>query len=47
VDALADIKVDFQNTMEKSQQVSADDGKRRSFLTGLLTGILKIAAPLV
>ena len=47
VPALADIRRDFQETMEKSQKVTMEDVKKQSLLTRLTAQLLKVAAPLM
>ena len=47
VDALADIKADFADTMAKSQEVTMAEVKKQSLLTRLAGTLLKIAAPLM
>lgn len=47
VPALADIRTDFQETMEKSQRVTMEDVKKQSPLTRLMAALLKAAAPLM
>ncbi len=47
VDALADIKADFADTMEKSQEITMAEVKKQSLLTRLSGKLLKIAAPLM
>ena len=47
VPALGDIKADFADTFQKSQEVTLEDEKKRGFLSRLAGYILKIAAPLM
>ena len=47
VDALADIKADFTDTMEKSQEITMEDVKKQSLFTRISGKLLKIAAPLM
>ncbi len=47
VPALADIRRDFDETMEKSQQVTMADVRRQSLISRLAGIVLKVAAPLM
>lgn len=47
VSALADIKADFNETMEKSQQITMEDVHKQGIITKLAGAILKVAAPLM
>ena len=47
VDALADIKADFADTMGKSQEITIAEVKKQSLMTRLAGKLLKIAAPLM
>lgn len=47
VPALADIKADFEETFEKSQQITATDAKKQSLFYRILGALLKVVAPLM
>ena len=47
IPALADIKADFDDTMAKSQQVTAAAVKKQSLLSRIMAALLKVVAPLM
>lgn len=47
VPALADIKADFKETLEKCREVTPEDVKKRPLLSRLTSALLKVLAPLM
>ena len=47
VPALADIKADFHDTLDKSQRVTMDEIRSEGFLTRMMGALLKVFAPLM
>ncbi|MGM9619263.1 MAG: cardiolipin synthase [Oscillospiraceae bacterium] len=47
VPAIADIRADFLSTLDRSQEVTAEEAKRQGLFTRLCGWLLKVAAPLM